>query len=173
MIFTRDCVSWKSLATHIATLMGPTWGPPGSCRPQMGPMNLAVGVVQKYLPWQSTYISLHFTSVHSLCLVAMFFRWIKDTCDGSVFVSAKSDQQSIFVCFMPCVMLYFETPICRTCLGLKFIYCGFLLYLIMSIYIYIYIYTYSRERDRQTDRERERKTLAPEVHVDCRYLGDG
>ena len=23
---------------HIAKFMGPTWGPPGSCRPQMGPM---------------------------------------------------------------------------------------------------------------------------------------
>ena len=24
--------------TQMTTLMGPTWGPPGSCRPQMGPM---------------------------------------------------------------------------------------------------------------------------------------
>ena len=24
--------------TQIARFMGPTWGPPGSCRPQMGPM---------------------------------------------------------------------------------------------------------------------------------------
>ena len=24
--------------SQIATFMGPTWGPPGSCRPQMGPM---------------------------------------------------------------------------------------------------------------------------------------
>ena len=24
--------------TQIAKFMGPTWGPPGSCRPQMGPM---------------------------------------------------------------------------------------------------------------------------------------
>ena len=26
------------LDTHLAKFMGPTWGPPGSCRPQMGPM---------------------------------------------------------------------------------------------------------------------------------------
>ena len=25
-------------STQIAKFMGPTWGPPGSCRPQMGPM---------------------------------------------------------------------------------------------------------------------------------------
>ena len=35
-------------ASQIATFMGPTWGPPGSCRPQMGPdvgpMNLAIRV---------------------------------------------------------------------------------------------------------------------------------
>ena len=39
---------WQLLRTHhfvharpttqIAKFMGPTWGPPGSCRPQMGPM---------------------------------------------------------------------------------------------------------------------------------------
>ena len=26
------------IVTQIAKFMGPTWGPPGSCRPQMGPM---------------------------------------------------------------------------------------------------------------------------------------
>ena len=28
-----------------ARFMGPTWGPPGSCRPHVGPMNLAIGEV--------------------------------------------------------------------------------------------------------------------------------
>ena len=39
------CWSYKSrrrtisqLRSQIAKFMGPTWGPPGSCRPQMGPM---------------------------------------------------------------------------------------------------------------------------------------
>ena len=27
-----------SMISQIAKLMGPTWGPPGSCRPQLGPM---------------------------------------------------------------------------------------------------------------------------------------
>ena len=34
-------VTWKrniTNETQIAKFMGPTWGPPGSCRPQMGPM---------------------------------------------------------------------------------------------------------------------------------------
>ena len=44
---TTTCTAWKSevwlwwLAlngTQIAKFMGPTWGPPGSCRPQMGPI---------------------------------------------------------------------------------------------------------------------------------------
>ena len=33
--------TWVLLAPdgpHVARFMGPTWGPPGSCRPQMGPM---------------------------------------------------------------------------------------------------------------------------------------
>ena len=32
------CHDVMILATQIAKFMGPTWGPPGSCRPQMGPM---------------------------------------------------------------------------------------------------------------------------------------
>ena len=29
---------YNHITTKIARFMGPTWGPPGSCRPQMGPM---------------------------------------------------------------------------------------------------------------------------------------
>ena len=28
---------WEYISTQIARFLGPTWGPPGSCRPQMGP----------------------------------------------------------------------------------------------------------------------------------------
>ena len=36
---TAKLPRWCShLATQIAKFMGPTWGPPGFCRPQMGPM---------------------------------------------------------------------------------------------------------------------------------------
>ena len=30
------------MPTQIAKFMGPTWGTPGSCRPQVGPMNFAI-----------------------------------------------------------------------------------------------------------------------------------
>ena len=33
-----DMLCHVSLATQIAKFMGPIWGPPGSCRPQMGPL---------------------------------------------------------------------------------------------------------------------------------------
>ena len=32
------CPRHHGLSSQIAKFMGPTWGPPGSCRPQMGPM---------------------------------------------------------------------------------------------------------------------------------------
>ena len=38
---TAVTLSWSKCVnsgTQIARFMGPTWGPPGSCRPQMGPM---------------------------------------------------------------------------------------------------------------------------------------
>ena len=36
----RQCkpVCWLYGTAQIARFMGPTWSPPGSCRPQMGPM---------------------------------------------------------------------------------------------------------------------------------------
>ena len=37
--------------TQIAKLMGPTWGPPGSWRPQMDPM-LALWILLSGKPWQ-------------------------------------------------------------------------------------------------------------------------
>ena len=35
-----EVCTWVDLSeqTQIARFMGPTWGPPGSCRPQVGPM---------------------------------------------------------------------------------------------------------------------------------------
>ena len=35
---TRSIADKISLWTQIAKYLAPTWGPPGSCRPQMGPM---------------------------------------------------------------------------------------------------------------------------------------
>ena len=42
VLFPNTCISIfldsNMHSTQIAKFMGPTWGPPGSCRPQMGPM---------------------------------------------------------------------------------------------------------------------------------------
>ena len=42
-----ECFIWKH--PQIARSMGPTWGPPGSCRPQMGPL---------LVPWTLLSVSL-------------------------------------------------------------------------------------------------------------------
>ena len=49
---------------HIAKFMGPTWGPPGSCWPQMGPMILAsrVDIASASMTW-----CLHESSQGSVC----------------------------------------------------------------------------------------------------------
>ena len=39
----------NSQYTQIAKLMGPIWGPPGSCRPQMGPMLAPWTLLSGYL----------------------------------------------------------------------------------------------------------------------------
>ena len=44
----------RKLTTQIAKFMGPTWGPPESCRPQMGPMNIAIREMYP-LQWQQAW----------------------------------------------------------------------------------------------------------------------
>ena len=41
---------YYKLTTQIAKFMGPTWGPPGSCRPQMGPMLAPWTLLSGYTP---------------------------------------------------------------------------------------------------------------------------
>ena len=47
----KDKLELLEMPTQIAKFMGPTWGPPGSCRPHMGPMlatrTLLLGNVQE------------------------------------------------------------------------------------------------------------------------------
>ena len=58
--------------TPITRFMGPTWGPPGSCRPQMGPM---------LAPWSllSGYIMLHISNatcdLNHLVYLLLFRSW--------------------------------------------------------------------------------------------------
>ena len=37
--YAQFAVLYVEVMYQIAKFMGPTWGPPGSCRPQMGPMS--------------------------------------------------------------------------------------------------------------------------------------
>ena len=54
----------KIITSQIAKFMGPTWGPPGSCRPQMGPMlapmNLAIWDPTKILTLLVLRLGPHF-----------------------------------------------------------------------------------------------------------------
>ena len=42
-VITGSLQHWQhQVKSQIAKFIGPTWGPPGSCRPHVGPMNLAI-----------------------------------------------------------------------------------------------------------------------------------
>ena len=50
-------ISGRCVTSQIPRFMGPTWGPPGSCRPQMGPMlapwTLLSGIPSmRYVAWR-------------------------------------------------------------------------------------------------------------------------
>ena len=58
----------ESLHTHwcisqIAEFMGPTWGPPGSCRPQMGPMLASLTLLSGMIISISIYTTRQFYGI--------------------------------------------------------------------------------------------------------------
>ena len=59
--------------TQIAKFMGPTWGPPGSCRPQMGPM-LAPWTLLSGRLWHGWLITSH-AGVANLIGVISLSHW--------------------------------------------------------------------------------------------------
>ena len=62
---------------QIAKLMGPTWGPSGSCRPQMGPRLVGLHVVDDVAFYTCTVIfhwrSRYFFSIYTLCFLCHFW----------------------------------------------------------------------------------------------------
>ena len=54
-----------SYPTQIAKFMGSTWGPPGSCRPQMGPMLAPWTLLSGY---GNINVYLRCSLTHSMCL---------------------------------------------------------------------------------------------------------
>ena len=50
-------------ATQIAKFKGPTWGPPGCCRPHVGPMNLAIRAwMNESMSWRECF-NINVTSI--------------------------------------------------------------------------------------------------------------
>ena len=64
LIFSLICVwinDWVN--NREAKFMGPTWGPPGSCRPQMGPMLAPWTLLSGMLPWATGVLGRNFVYV--------------------------------------------------------------------------------------------------------------
>ena len=55
----------QSNSTQIAKFMGPTWGPPGSCRPQMGPILAPWTLLSGYLTSTAVFPSLIWWDLYS------------------------------------------------------------------------------------------------------------
>ena len=71
VVMTSTCIA-PCICSQIAKFIGPTWGPPGSCRSQMGPMldpwTLLSGFVLR-LPWHSSMITMF--NVHILWAIVL------------------------------------------------------------------------------------------------------
>ena len=99
LVYRPDCTG--SQASRIARFMGPTWGPPGSCRPPMGPI-LAIWTLLSGIIWHSM---IWFTrECKQLAKVVN-----GSTCFGSyvVFIMRNGlGLEVIGVTIMPCLCLY-------------------------------------------------------------------
>ena len=69
--------------SQIAKSMGPTWGPSGSCRPQMGPMSALEPCYQGWdyskwqqLEWSNAWNKMHCTKLFHTYLFKTFGNWL-------------------------------------------------------------------------------------------------
>ena len=86
---------YRPLTFQMARFTWPTWGPPGSCQPQVGSMNLAIRVV-----WPSIHYWWHYTNAcHS------WYQGALDSCGSGchavlIFVlTAKGGCLKSYLCF--------------------------------------------------------------------------
>ena len=69
---TLSAALWLLVTTQIAKFMGPTWGPPGSCRPQIGPMLAPWTLLSGYLSLMAQH---HRAFMGRTCLQPSFPGW--------------------------------------------------------------------------------------------------
>ena len=72
-VIITECIKTSqvySIITQIAKFMGPTWRTPGSCRPQIGPMNLAIMVDFLKL---IKGLTIHLLSINSVIVCCCHF----------------------------------------------------------------------------------------------------
>ena len=60
--------------SQIARFMGPTWGPPGPCRPQMGPM-LAPWTLLSGLLWLRVFLTSIWMRLKNMAIVQLWVPW--------------------------------------------------------------------------------------------------
>ena len=99
------------ITSQIAKFMGPTWGPPGSCRPQVGPMlapwTLLSGMVHvpdMLSPAQSTLLCLYHVSCAHYWWISWTLKWSQSNRYGSFVPKSHSiynSQYNICLGFVP------------------------------------------------------------------------
>ena len=89
----EEAYSTLSKTTQIAKFMGPTWGPPGSCRPQMSPIlapqTLLSGhctIVKGHTPTDKYTMPVNHISVscNAIIFYAQYFLWTNVECSISM-----------------------------------------------------------------------------------------
>ena len=90
---SQGSVSYRTSIAQLVKSMGPTWGPPGFCRPQMGPMNLVIRVGP---PLIKVEVALQINSYKVFDIIQhriiwLWFNTLDMPCDTSKYFSILKD----------------------------------------------------------------------------------
>ena len=94
--------------TQITKFMGPTWGPPGSCQPQMGPMLVPWTLLSGHVPKDDTWSKYLFTYTTSSLILLWDIRSIQ----------VKQNLSNHTIIFIKCRMIKYNSerillPFCQ------------------------------------------------------------
>ena len=108
----------EGIYTQIAKFMGPTWGPPGSCQPQMGPMLAPWNLLSVYvcqLEWYPTWCTILHGLVNNNNTTMIFWpHCLHIKCITLTKQSAFLDIECLFECLVVfvCTVTYIHMFVC-------------------------------------------------------------
>ena len=127
LLFNQCCIWWwpsifttnrdMMMTPQVTRFMGPTWGPPGSCRPQMGPVLSPWTLLSGPIRWTRMYARLiyrGYTTVNRLRETHICFYFVvMHLCELSCYVITHDSINRIIIISLSSFMVMYNIFICK------------------------------------------------------------